>query len=233
LHIQGDALEAIANGRPTDGAPWELLIAHPPCTYLSSSGMHWTVRGLRDPALTERALEFVSALLASNVPHIALENPVGCISSRIRKPDQIIQPWQFGDDASKATCLWLENLPKLKSAGIHPPREWQVVRGAFEMAECPDCGEPYCEQHKEHYADCECIGPTDDCVTFKTIGGVLFGTRCYPPKKPVWGNQTANGQNKLGPSPERAALRAVTYKGIAAAMAEQWGDYVAALEGLQ
>ena len=69
---------------------------------------------------TEAALEFVRKLLAAPIPHIALENPIGCISSQIRKPDQIIQPWQFGHDASKATCLWLVNLPLLKPTNILP-----------------------------------------------------------------------------------------------------------------
>jgi hypothetical protein len=99
--------------RPTVQPHWDLLVAHPPCTYLASSGMHWTVRGLRDPQLTEDALGFVRLLLAAPVPHIALENPVGAISTRIRPPDQTIQPWQFGDAESKATCLWLVNLPPL------------------------------------------------------------------------------------------------------------------------
>ena len=84
---------------------WDLMIAHPPCTYLSVSGMHWTTRGLRDTKLTEDALEFVKYLLDAPVPRIALENPVSIISRRVRKPDQIIQPWQFGHDASKKTCL--------------------------------------------------------------------------------------------------------------------------------
>lgn len=89
------------------------MIAFPPCTYLSVSGMHWTRRGLRDPKLTEDALEFAQKLLDAKIPRICLENPVGIISTRIRKPDQIIQPWWFGDDASKRTCLWLKNLPGL------------------------------------------------------------------------------------------------------------------------
>lgn len=97
---------------------WDLLIAFPPCTYLCSSGMHWTVRGKRDPKLTEDALEFVRLLLGSNVPHIALENPVGAISTRIRKPDCIIHPWQFGHPESKTTCLWLKNLPPLKPTNV-------------------------------------------------------------------------------------------------------------------
>lgn len=113
IHIQGDALEAIARGRPTDGAPWDVLIAFPPCTFLCSSGMHWTVRGKRDPELTENALAFVAALLSAKIRHIALENPIGCISTRICKPSQIIHPWQFGEPHSKTTCLWLKNLPPL------------------------------------------------------------------------------------------------------------------------
>ncbi len=99
---------------------WDLMIAHPPCTYLCSSGMHWTVRGKRDPKLTETSLEFVRELLGSKIPLIALENPVGCISTRIRKPDQIIQPWQFGDPESKATCLWLKGLKPLVQTNVLP-----------------------------------------------------------------------------------------------------------------
>lgn len=97
---------------------WDLLIAFPPCTYLCSSGMHWTTRGKRDPQLTEDALTFVSLLLNAPIHRIALENPIGCISTRIRKPDQIIQPYQFGHNASKKTCLWLKNLPKLRPTDV-------------------------------------------------------------------------------------------------------------------
>jgi len=106
LHYQGDVLNIINDG-------WDLMIAHPPCTYLSVSGMHWTTRGIRDPKLTEDALQFVQMLMDAPIKHIAIENPVSVISSRIRKPDQIIQPWWFGHDASKKTCLWLKNLPLL------------------------------------------------------------------------------------------------------------------------
>lgn len=111
-HYQGDVLDVLTPGR------WDLMIAHPPCTYLSVSGMHWTRRGLRDPQLTEDALNFVRLLLAAPVPHIALENPVSIISSRVRKPDQIVQPWMFGHDASKKTCLWLNGLPPLRPTEI-------------------------------------------------------------------------------------------------------------------
>ena len=105
-HYQGNVFDVINDG-------WDLMIAHPPCTYLSVSGMHWTSRGLRDPQLTEDALDFVRQLMDAPIDKIAIENPVSVISSRIRKPDQIVQPWWFGDDASKKTCLWLKNLPKL------------------------------------------------------------------------------------------------------------------------
>lgn len=104
-HIQGDVLTILGDG-------WDLGIFHPPCTYLASSGLHWNRRRPERQALTEAALEFVRALMTVDFP-CALENPIGCISTRIRKPDQIIQPWQFGDDASKATCLWLKGLPPL------------------------------------------------------------------------------------------------------------------------
>ena len=114
-HYQGDVRDIINNG-------WDLMVAHPPCQYLSASGMHWTKRGLRDPQLTEDALDFVQLLMEAPIGRIAIENPVGAISSRLRRPDQIIQPWQFGHDASKTTCLWLIGLPKLESTGIVEPR---------------------------------------------------------------------------------------------------------------
>jgi hypothetical protein len=100
-HYLGDVRDVLGDG-------WDLMIAHPPCTYLAVSGMHRTARGLRDPQLTEDALDFVRLLLAAPVPRIAVENPVSVISTRIRRPDQIVQPWQFGHDASKTTCLWLK-----------------------------------------------------------------------------------------------------------------------------
>lgn len=97
---------------------WDILIAFPPCTYLCSSGMHWTVRGLRDPQLTEDALAFVRLLMDADATHTAIENPVGAISSRIRKPDFIINPWQFGHPESKTTCIWTKNLPPLKPTNV-------------------------------------------------------------------------------------------------------------------
>ena len=117
---------------------WDLLIAHPPCTYLSVSGMHWTTRGLRDPKLTEDALEFARALMDAPIEKIAIENPVSVISSRIRKPDQIIQPYQVGHDASKKTCLWLKNLPLLKPTNHIPGRS---VNGKLRWANQTDSGQ--------------------------------------------------------------------------------------------
>ena len=160
-HYQGDVLNLLDEG-------WDLMIAHPPCTYLSVSGMHWTTRGLRDPQLTEDALNFVRKLLQAPIERIALENPVSVISSRIRKPDQIINPYEFGHDASKKTCLWLKNLPKLASTNLIEPR---IING-----------------------------------------------------RKRWGNQTDSGQNKLAPSDDRWKIRSETYKGIAEAMANQWGS---------
>lgn len=130
-HHQGDVRDLL-------GEPWDLLIAHPPCTFLSVSGMHWTARGLRDPQLTEDALDFVRLLLAAPVPRIALENPVSVISSRLRKPDQTIQPYHFGHDASKATCLWLKNLPPLTPTGFVEPR---MVDGRKRWGNQTDSGQ--------------------------------------------------------------------------------------------
>ena len=114
-HYQGDVFDIINDG-------FDLMVAHPPCTYLTSAGLHWNKRGVlvdgRPRAeLTADALDFVRRLLAAPIPRIALENPVGCISSQICKPDQIIQPYDFGEDASKATCLWLKGLPLLQGTG--------------------------------------------------------------------------------------------------------------------
>jgi len=130
-HYQGDVRDILYDG-------WDLMVAHPPCTYLSVSGMHWTKRGLRDPQLTEDALEFVQLLLDAPIDRIALENPVSVISSRIRKPDQIINPWQFGHDASKKTCLWLKNLPPLVPTTIIEPR---IIDGKKRWGNQTDSGQ--------------------------------------------------------------------------------------------
>ena len=166
-HWQGDILEFL------DAVPvWDLMICHPPCTYLAISGIHWNNRVPGRAEKTEEVLAFVQALLNANIPHIALENPVGVISSRIRKPDQYIQPYEFGHPFSKKTGLWLKGLPKLTPTNLLTPSQFQA-NGS-----------------------------------------------------PRWENQTATGQNKLAPSPDRWKLRSVTYPGIAEAMAVQWGAVI-------
>jgi hypothetical protein len=165
-HYHGDVFDVIGDG-------WDLMVAHPPCTYLSSSGLHWNGRVEGRAEKTEHALAFVRALLAAPIPRIAVENPIGCIGTRIRKADQTIQPHQFGDDASKATCLWLKGLPLLTPT-VHVPG--------------------------------------------RQVNG-----------KTRWANQTDSGQNRLAPSADRWKLRSATFPGIAAAMADQWGDPDAAL----
>ena len=116
-HIVGDVREILVDG-------WDILVAHPPCTHLAVSGARWWAS--KPPSLQADALDFVRLLLAAPVPHIALENPVSAISSRVRKPDQVIQPWQFGHGEVKATCLWLKNLPKLTPTCIVDGREARV-----------------------------------------------------------------------------------------------------------
>ena len=157
-HIVDDVRDVLKFG-------WDLAIFFPDCTYVCGSGLHWNKRRPERQKRTDEAVEMVRMLLGAPIEKIALENPIGCLSTRIRKPDQIIQPWQFGEDASKATCLWLKNLPLLVPTNILP-------------------------------------------------GG----------KQKRRANQTPSGQNKLGPSPQRAMERARTYQGIANAMAEQWSD---------
>jgi hypothetical protein len=119
-HHQGDVRDLLGDG-------WDIMIAHPPCTYLCASGLHWNRRGRmvdgRPRAeLTEEALDFVKLLMAAPIARWAIENPRGCISTRIRPPDQTIQPWQYGHDASKATCLWLHGLPILRPTHRIPGR---------------------------------------------------------------------------------------------------------------
>lgn len=117
-HYTGDVRELLVIG-------WDLMIAHPPCTYLAVSGARW----FRDKK-TEQAdsLEFVRLLLDAPIPRICVENPISIISSKIRKPDQIIQPWQFGHGETKATCLWLKNLPVLIPTNVVSGRANRVHR---------------------------------------------------------------------------------------------------------
>lgn len=164
-HLQTNVLDVLTD-------TWDLGIFHPDCTYLANSGaLRLYVDGKKangpyPPRWAEMrsAARFFRTLLECGIPSIAVENPVMHGHAKViigAEPSQSIQPWQFGDDASKRTCLWLRNLPLLK--------------------------------------------PTD----------VL--------RKNRYANQTPSGQNRLGPSPERAAIRAVTYPGVADAMAQQWG----------
>jgi hypothetical protein len=139
-HIEGDILDEI--GYPH----WDLIIVHPPCTFTSSSGLHWNKRIAGRSEKTAAALDFVRVLLDTqayangrDVPvRLALENPIGAISTAIRKPDQIIQPHDFGEDASKATCLWLVNLPPLVATKRIPPR---MVNGRPRWANQTDSGQ--------------------------------------------------------------------------------------------
>jgi len=115
-HLQCDVREILGDG-------WDMMIAHPPCTHLAVSGARW----FKDKKVEQaEALEFVRLLLEAPIKRIALENPISIISSQIRKPDQIIQPWQFGHGETKATCLWLKNLPKLQPTNIVEGREQRI-----------------------------------------------------------------------------------------------------------
>jgi hypothetical protein len=118
FHIQGDIFSVIDDG-------WDIGIFHPPCTHLAVSGSRWFKDKQKEQ---EEALIFVGKLMDANIPKIAIENPISVISSKIRKPDQIIQPWQFGHGETKATCLWLKGLPKLVPTNIVEGREAKVHR---------------------------------------------------------------------------------------------------------
>jgi hypothetical protein len=131
-HIQGDAIEAAY------GHEWDMMIAHPPCTYLSSSGLHWNRKRPERAALTEQAASFALKLANAPIRRKAIENPIGRLSTAWRKPNQIIQPHQFGHDASKATCLWLENLEPLVPTKHVEPR---MVSGKPRWANQTDSGQ--------------------------------------------------------------------------------------------
>ena len=115
-HYQGDVRDIINDG-------FDLMISHPPCTHLAVSGARWFKEKVKEQ---QEALEFVQMLLDAPINRIALENPISIISSKIRKPNQIIQPWQFGHGETKATCLWLKNLPLLQATDIVDGREARV-----------------------------------------------------------------------------------------------------------
>lgn len=160
FHLQCDVLGVLDRH-------WDLAIFFPPCTHLAVSGARYFSS---KSALQKEAVEFARRLLHAPIYRVALENPVGVLSRYIRKPDQIIQPYQFGDNASKKTCLWLSYL--------YPLEPTKIVKPVY-----------YTDKGLPRYA-----------------------------------NQTPSGQNKLAPSERRAADRGRTYPGIAAAMADQWGD---------
>lgn len=115
-HRQCDVREILDEG-------WDIMVAHPPCTHLAVSGARWFAAKQREQA---EALDFVRLLLSAPIPRIALENPVSIISSKIRKPDQVIQPWQHGHGETKATCLWLKNLPRLAPSNVVEGREQRI-----------------------------------------------------------------------------------------------------------
>ena len=117
-HYQGDVRDILDDG-------WDLMIAHPPCTHLAVSGARWFGEKRTEQA---EALDFVRLLMGAPIPMIAIENPISVISSRIRKPSQIIQPWQFGHGETKATCLWLKGLPLLVPSEIVEGRQARVHR---------------------------------------------------------------------------------------------------------
>lgn len=187
-HIQADVLTVL-------GDRWDIGIFHPNCTFLTVSaewaykdadfirypdvGYHMnlkpgTLTGAARRKARSDAVDFIIRLIACPIRRKAIENPIGHLSTAWRKPNQTIQPYQFGDDASKATSLWLEGLPPLIPTKRIPGRKVEWPKGSGKIVE-------------------------------------------------RWSNQTDGGQNKLPPSETRAAERAVTYQGIAAAMAEQWG----------
>ena len=117
-HHQGDVRDVLNDG-------WDLMVAHPPCTHLAVSGArHFAAK--KASGVQDEALDFVRLLMAAPILRIAIENPISIISSRIRKPDQIIQPWMFGRGETKATCLWLKGLPKLTPTNLVDGREARI-----------------------------------------------------------------------------------------------------------
>jgi len=171
-HYQQDVFEVIDKG-------WDMMIAHPPCTFLAVSGARWLYN--KDGSKNEErwknqgeALNFVKRLMDAPINKIAIENPISVISSNIRKPNQIVQPWMFGDKAQKSTCLWLKNLPLLESTNI-------VDKGEF--------------------------------IEFTSKKGVKK-------RQPKWYFDAL--KNSKTPA-ERRTLRSKTFKGMAEAIANQWG----------
>lgn len=179
-HIKGDALIEAFSGK------YDLMVAHPPCTYLSVSGARHLYNkdgsiNLKRLKSQNEALDFVKKLMDAPIKYIAIENPISVISSKIRKPDQIIQPFMFGDKAQKSTCLWLKNLPLLKPTNI-------VEKGQF----------------------------------FEFIS-----KKGEKKKMPMWYYEAL--QKAKSPE-ERRTLRSKTFKGIAEAIAVQYGAFITNLD---
>jgi len=125
LHYQGDVTDILGQG-------WDIMIAHPPCTHLAVSGAkHFAAK--RESGVQQEALDFVRLLLNAPIPKIALENPVSIISSEIRKPDQIVQPYMFGHQATKTTCLWLKGLPHLTPTNMVDKGERHVTKSGKSL----------------------------------------------------------------------------------------------------
>jgi hypothetical protein len=140
-HYQGDVRHVLYTA---DG--WDLMIAHPPCTHLAVSGARWFKEKPEKAELQREALDFVRLLMDAPIDKICVENPISVISSQIRKPDQIVQPWMFGHEASKSTCLWLKNLPLLVPTKIVGKGEFVVTKGGnripkwYNLPPSPDRG---------------------------------------------------------------------------------------------
>lgn len=125
-HIQGNVLDILDEG-------WDLMIAHPPCTHLASSGARHFAKKIAD-GRQQQGIDFFMALANSNIPKYAIENPIGIMSSKYRKPDQIIQPWQYGHETTKSTCLWLRNLPLLKPTNIVGKGDIWIAKSGKKMS---------------------------------------------------------------------------------------------------
>ena len=138
-HYQGDVFDIIDNG-------FDLMIAHPPCTHLAVSGARHFAKKIAD-GRQQQGIDFFMALINSNIPHYAIENPIGIMSSKYRKPDQIIQPWEYGHAVTKSTCLWLKDLPLLKPTNI-------VDKGAIWVAKSG-------KRMSQWYYDSSCLPPRE------------------------------------------------------------------------
>lgn len=212
-HFKMDVFKAIAGGmlvtqlgEVVEIRKWDMGIFFPDCTFLTCSA-EWAYKeqpplksgklvGLARQQARAEAYEFFMALWNCGIQKIGMENPVGVMSTYFRKPDQIIQPYEFGNNASKSTCLWLKNLPTLKKDSDLYVTPRTVCSSCSEVQRLPT--------HMK-------ISLKDGCL------------KCGNKVSARWANQTDSGQNKLAPSAERAKLRSKTYPGIAKAMAEQWG----------